>query len=115
MYLSRSAFLVSFTDPNKELLNVKSMFKFNYCGHSVYEIYKFITFLGIEILVFFKQFPLKFMCGSEWWSTKVCTKFLSCLVKFSILSSDIPLDFHKQIGVVIWKYWTCFILGTNTK
>ena len=28
LYLSRSVLLVSFTDPNKELFNVKSVFKF---------------------------------------------------------------------------------------
>ena len=28
LYLSRSAFLVSFTDPNKQLRNVKSVLKF---------------------------------------------------------------------------------------
>ena len=28
LYLSRSAFLVSFIDPNKQLFNVKSVFKF---------------------------------------------------------------------------------------
>ena len=49
LYLSRSAVLVSFTDPNKQLPNVKSVFKFLNCGFSVSEIYRFITFLGIEI------------------------------------------------------------------
>ena len=48
LYLSRSAFLISFTDPKKQLANVKSMFKFLNCGASVSEIYRFITFLGIE-------------------------------------------------------------------
>ena len=28
LFLSRSAFLVSFTDPNKQIFNIKSMFKF---------------------------------------------------------------------------------------
>ena len=31
LYLSRSAFLVSFTDPNKQLFNVKYVFKFPSC------------------------------------------------------------------------------------
>ena len=34
-YLSRSAFLVSFSDPNKQLTNVKSAFKFLNCGTNV--------------------------------------------------------------------------------
>ena len=32
--LSRSAFLVSFTDPNKQLPSLKSLFKFLNCGPS---------------------------------------------------------------------------------
>ena len=35
LYLSRSAFLVSFTDPNKQLLNVKSVFEFLTRGPNV--------------------------------------------------------------------------------
>ena len=35
LYLSRSAFLVSFTDPNKQLAKVKSVFKFLNCGFSM--------------------------------------------------------------------------------
>ena len=35
LYLSRSAFLVSFRDPNKQLLNVKSVFKFLNHGFSM--------------------------------------------------------------------------------
>ena len=38
-YLSGSAFLVSSIEPNKQ-------FKFLYQGFSMYEIYKFNTFLG---------------------------------------------------------------------
>ena len=64
MYLSRSSFLVSFTDPNKQLSNAKSVFEFLNYGFSVYEIYRFITFLGIEIL-FIIQCPLKFMSGNK--------------------------------------------------
>ena len=65
LYLSRSAFLVSFTEPNKQLPNVKSVFKFFNYGVNVSEIYRFITFLGIEIL-FIKQCSLKFMSGNDW-------------------------------------------------
>ena len=43
-----------------QLPNVKPVFKFLNCEFSVSEIYKFITFLEIEIL-FIKQYPLKFM------------------------------------------------------
>ena len=52
--LSRSAFLISSTNANKQLLNVKSMFKFFSYGPSVSEIYRFITFLGIQIVFFIK-------------------------------------------------------------
>ena len=59
------------------------------------EIYRFITFLGIEILFFIKQCSLRFMSGNKWWSTKVEAKLVSDLVMFSRHSSDIPLDFRK--------------------
>ena len=52
--LSRSAFLISSKNANKQLINVKSVFKFFNGGPSVYEIYRFITFLGIQILFFIK-------------------------------------------------------------
>ena len=35
LYLSRSAFLVSFTDSKEQLSNVKSVFKFLNCGFSM--------------------------------------------------------------------------------
>ena len=35
LYLFRSAFLVSFTDPIKQLFNVKSVFKFRNHGYSM--------------------------------------------------------------------------------
>ena len=44
------------------------------------------------------------MSGNKWWSTKVGIKLLNGLVIFSILSSDIPLDFHDSIQVVPLKY-----------
>ena len=62
LYLSRSAFLGSFVEPNKQLFNVK-LFKFLNHGLSIKEIYRFITFLGIEKLLFIMQCPLKFMAG----------------------------------------------------
>ena len=76
---------------------------------------KFITFLGIEILFFIKQCPLKFISGNEWWSTKVGEKFLPDLVIFSILSSDILLELHEWILGVAWKYVMYFLVGINTK
>ena len=53
------------------------------------------TFLGIEILLFIKQCPLKFMSGDRWWLTKVVAKFLSDLVTISLFSSEIPLGFQE--------------------
>ena len=111
MYLSGSAFLVSFTDRNKQLLNAKPLFVFVNCGPNVLEIYRFITFLGIDTLFFIKQCPLKFMFGNKLWSTKVGAKLLSDLLIFSILSSYIPLDFHEWILVVVWEYLMYFIAG----
>ena len=64
LYLSRSAFLVSFTDLNKQLLNVKSVFNYYDCEPSVLEIYRFFTLLGIETY-FIKQCLLKFMSGNK--------------------------------------------------
>ena len=55
------------------------------------------------------------MSGNKWWSTKVGAKLLSDLVKFSILSYDIPLDFHELILAVPLKYLMHFLSGTNTK
>ena len=46
---------------------------------------------------------------------KVGAKLLSDLVIFSILSSDIPLDFHDSIQVVPIKYLIYFLVGINTK
>ena len=65
MYLSGSAFLVSFADPNKELPNVKSVFKS--LGHwfGMWAKYIFINFLGIEILLSIKRCPLKFTSGNK--------------------------------------------------
>ena len=37
------------------------MFRFLNCGFSVYEMYRFITFLGTEVLFFIKKCPLKLM------------------------------------------------------
>ena len=79
------------------------------------EIYKCITFLGIEILSFIKQCPLKYMSGNTWWLTKVGSKLLSDLVIFSIFFSYIPLDFDESILVVPLKYLMCFLAGINTK
>ena len=58
-------------------------------------MHRFITFLKTEILIFTKQFPPNFACDNGWELTKVNSKTLSDVVKFSILSSDILLDFHE--------------------
>ena len=55
------------------------------------------------------------MSGNKWWSTKVVAKLLTDLVIFSILSSEIPLDFHDSIRVLPLKYLTYFLTGINTK
>ena len=55
------------------------------------------------------------MSGNKWWSTKVGAKFLSDLVIFSIISSDISLDFHDSIQVVPLKYLIYILAGINTK
>ena len=55
------------------------------------------------------------MSVNIWWSTKVGAKLLSYLVIFSIFSSDIPLDFHELIRVVLLKYLMYFLAGINTK
>ena len=57
--------------------------------------------------------PIKFMSGNKWWSTKVGAKLLSDLVMFPILSSDISLDFHDPIRVVLDKYLMYFLAGLN--
>ena len=44
--------------------------------------YRFITFLGIEMLFFIKECPLKLMSGNKWYSRKVAAKLLSDLVMF---------------------------------
>ena len=51
MLLSWSGFLVTFTDPNKQLPNVKSLLKFLNCGPSVYT-------LGPQLRNFNKDFTL---------------------------------------------------------
>ena len=55
------------------------------------------------------------MSGNKWWYTKVGAKLLSDLVIVSILSSDIPLDFHNSIRVVPLKYVMYILAGRNTK
>ena len=54
MYLSGSTFLVSFTDPIS-----------NYLMQNLYlSFLAFIAILGMEILLFIKQCPLKFKYGN---------------------------------------------------
>ena len=84
LHLSKSAFLVSFTAQNKQLPNLKSVFRFLNCGFSVKEIIRFITFLGTEVLLFVKQCPLKFYSGNKCQSKKVGANFMSYLVILTI-------------------------------
>ena len=79
------------------------------------DLYRFNTFLGVEILFFIKQCPLKFMSGNTWWWTKVGAKLMSDLVIFSIFSSSILPDIYESIRVVALKHLTYFLAGTNTK
>ena len=55
------------------------------------------------------------MSGNKWWSTKVRAKLLSDLVIFSILSSEIPLDFYDSTRVVPVKCLMYFTAGIITK
>ena len=48
------------------------------------------------------------MSANKWWSTKSGAKLLSDLGIFSIFSSEIPLDFHDSIQVVLLKYLMYF-------
>ena len=52
LYLSWSTLLFSFADPNKQLPNVKSVFKSHNWGPSVWEIYRFITFTGKNVIFY---------------------------------------------------------------
>ena len=63
------------------------------------------------MLLFIKQFPLNFMSCNSWWSTKNCAMLQSDSVMISIISSDIPLDFHETIRVVPLKRWIYFLAG----
>ena len=54
------------------------------------------------------------MSCEKWWSTKVGAILLSDLVIFSIISSNIRLDFYNLIRVVPVKYLMYFLAGTNT-
>ena len=69
----------------------------------------------MEILLFIKQCPLKFMSGNKWWSTKIGAKLLSDVVIILTLSSDVPLDFHDSIRVVSLTHLMYFLDGINTK
>ena len=73
-------------------------------------MYRSITFLRKEILIFIKQCKLRIMPDNTCWSTKVCVKLLSDLVVFSVFSYDIPLDFHQLIPVVPLKYLIFYLI-----
>ena len=61
LYIAGLAFLVSSTDPNKQLFNVKFVFESLNYAFNMSERYRLITFLGREILLFIKECPLKFI------------------------------------------------------
>ena len=64
LYLSGSAFLVSFRDPNKQLLKVKYVYFL--IVDLMCKKYTDFIFLEIEIISFIvKQCPLNFMFGNE--------------------------------------------------
>ena len=67
------------------------------------------------MLFFVKQCRLKSTSHNKWWSTKVGAKLQSDLVIFSILSSEIPLDFQDSIREVPPKYLMYFLAGINIK
>ena len=55
------------------------------------------------------------MPGNKWRSTKVGANLLRDSVIFSILSFDIPLDFHDSMWVFPLKYLLYCLADTNTK
>ena len=69
------------------------MFKFFNHGFRIIEIYRSITCLGIEILLFIKYCPLKAKSSKMQWLEKFGTKKLLDLFISSILS-DSPLGFQ---------------------
>ena len=62
--LSGSVFLVSFTDPNEQLPNVKSVSKSVDHRSGVYQISKFTAAKEVSLLIFIKQCPLNFISGN---------------------------------------------------
>ena len=76
------AFLVKFTDQDKQLPQVKPLFKSLNRIFSVQEIYRFITFLKAVIILLIKQFPLNFTTSNGRESIKVGAKNLSDVVTF---------------------------------
>ena len=76
------AFLVKFTDQDKQLPQVKPLFKSLNRIFSVQEIYRFITFLKAVIILLIKQFPLNFTTSNGRESVKVGAKNLSDVVIF---------------------------------
>ena len=57
---------------------------------SLQKIYRFITSLKIEIVLFIKQFLPNFARDNWWKLAKVGANMLSGVVIISILSSDVP-------------------------
>ena len=64
-HLFESAFLISFTDPSKQLPNVKSVFYLYLLGiYLVCKKYIYLLLLLLLILLFIKQCPLNFTSGN---------------------------------------------------
>ena len=78
-----------------------------------------LKFLILDLLwtniTFITNFPLKLVSGNKWWSIKVAAKLLPDIFMFSILSSDISLDFHNSTWVVPLKELRYFLVAINTK
>ena len=73
------------------------------------EIRRFISVLGIEILLFMKQYAFKFMSGITRCLTKVGAKLLPDLVTFSIFCANILLGFHELIRVMPLNLYMYFL------
>ena len=73
------------------------------------EIRRFISVLGIEILLFMKQNAFKFMSGITRCLTKVGAKLLPDLVTFSMFCANILLGFHELIRVMPLNLYMHFL------
>ena len=96
LYVSGSAILVSFTNPNKRLPTVKSVLKSLDYRFIVWQIYKFTEPKKGLLLLFTKGCTLNFASCKGLYLIKVGAKLLFYVVIFSILSSESSIDFHDK-------------------